>query len=177
MQKIQANFLQDYEKTIQYLEKIEQLNNIIGISINKGEETLDFQSLNELKATLKKEEYDLVKSITVLIMNNKKKGSIYMDKESLSMIVLNMINNLSSEKELKEMISPKTMEEAIIDDGSTYYRFETSGIIAKYDPNNSGYYVLNEDGTWKREGEVRRWLIDAAYDYEEIHPKIEITKK
>ena len=68
------------------------------------------------------------------------------------------------------MISPEILAKAIIDDGSSYFRFTLSGVIGKYDPKTYGHYRLNEHGTWKRDGTIMRWHIDAAYDYEEIDP-------
>lgn len=70
------------------------------------------------------------------------------------------------------MISPEILAKAIIDDGSSYFRFTLSGVIGKYDPKTYGHYRLKEDGTWVRDGTIMRWHIDAAYDYEEIDPAV-----
>ena len=57
------------------------------------------------------------------------------------------------------------------DDGCSYYKFTWTGQIGKYDPKTGVYYMLTSDNRWEVSGVCMRWIIDAAYDYEELFPE------
>lgn len=176
MNTIKVDFLDNLDKTINNLKKIitpgDELVVLKFYTPGKTDDNNSFErsfySLDDIN--IDQENYENARKITMILKNNGILKTVHCDKKS------GLIVGVDSRKkeELKEMNSEIDLSNIDMNDDCTYYKFEF-GIIGKYDPNTSSYYIY-EDGNWKISGEVMRWVEDPAYEYEIISKERNIPR-
>lgn len=166
-----VDFLDDLNKTIEYLKsKITPQDKLVELKFYTPGKIDDnnsfercFYSFEDIN--MNQENYNRSQKIA---MTSKKDGiikTIHCDKKSGSVITADN----SKKRELNEM--PEIPDEVNLDmidmnDNCTYYKFQF-GIIGKYDPDKSNYYIY-KDNKWELSGNVMRWVEDAGYECEII---------
>lgn len=176
MNTIKVDFLNDYNKTLDSLKHLinpeDKLNVIKFYTSGKIDDNNKFERsfYNFEDINLDQEIYEQVEKITMILNNNGDLKTFHCDKNSGLIVYANS----NEKKELKKMTSEVNIDNIDMNDDCTYYKFE-DGIIGKYDPNTSSYYIY-EDNEWKISGAIMRWIEDPAYDYEIINKENKIPK-
>ena len=168
MATIKVDFLDNLDKTKFFIKSnIKENDKIVKLSFYTPGSTDDnnafernYYSIDSID--LDNDSYKNVEKISIIIQNDNILKSILCDKKNNLIIATD-----NRKSELKQMVDDTDINNIQMDDNCTYYKFEF-GIIGKYDPNTSSYYIY-EDGDWKMSGEVMRWVEDPAYDYEIIN--------
>ena len=171
-----VDFLNDLGKTIDFLRSNINVNDkIIKLQFYTTSNVDDYNvfdvsynSLDEIE--LENEDYQKVKKITMVLMNNNNIKTIHCDKET-SMVAIT--DNTKKETKVNSMINESNLNNIIKDDGCTYYEFEF-GQIGKYDPKTLGYYLYDDD-RWILSGTVMRWVEDSQYEYKIIKQPTKIS--
>lgn len=164
--------LENFNGFVNYFEK--QYGNITMIEILKlinGEKTTiaKFSSVDEMKINVNAtifSQIDIFEMYFTRTIEAPKKISLDIRNKELTLTSYDL--GITVGKESNEIVVPtQTLEQALSDPNCKYYRFET-GRIAKYNPEDGLYYILNKKNEWEIDGSVFPWLIGAEYDYEEI---------
>ena len=158
-----VDFLNDLNETINYLKSnLTETSEILkftfytpGTTDDQNIFEINFKTFDVIPEYFQTINYDVVEKITLVLKDKELIKTIHCDKKN------NMIAITDNQKnELNEMVK-ETDYSMIKDDGCTYYEFEY-GIIGKYNPLTSSYY-LYDDNEWKLSGSVMRWVEDPAY--------------
>lgn len=168
----QIPILENLNEFVNYFEK--QYGNVSIIEILKiiNDEKItiaSFSTVDELKTKVNNDVFsqiDFFEMYFTKAIDSAKKISLDIKNRELTLKSYNL--GITAGKESNEFVIPtQTLEQALSDPNSTYYKFET-GRIAKYNHENGLYYTLNKKNEWELDGRVFPWIIGAEYDYEEI---------
>lgn len=152
----------------------QQYGNLLSVDLyyvqnDDNQKIASFKNSEELLSGCPKEIYDISNLVEIsLIAPDKNAVKVNIDKTTNIAKVRKI--NLNMTVGPKNMIKPtpvQTYEQALADPNCKYYKFD-NGVVAKFDPAQRLYYILDEANNWKMDGRVITWLIDAQYDYIEL---------
>lgn len=168
-----VDFLDDLNKTIEYLKsKITLQDKLVKLKFYTPGKIDDnnsfercFYSFEDMN--MAQESYNRSQKITMILKNNDIVRTIHCDKKSGRVAIIESgIADNNRKSEVNKMSDEVNFDIINMDDNCTYYKFQF-GIIGKYDPDKSNYYIY-EDNKWKLSGDVMRWVEDAGYECEII---------
>ena len=129
-----------------------------------------FKTYNDFVSLYSAAEYKQADSVRAVYLDNNLESFLVLLNKKSKCITLSYVPK-------KEILQNKksTSNDFIQDAKCTYYKF-TSGVIAKYNPNDELYYSLDKNGNWVIDNRILPWIIGAEYDYTEIKKKSEKTR-